>query len=78
MYEDMVPKFAEHFSIWIARAMNQTGPEGTKRGRGSIATTSCVSPMAARDGRRSIHGRPLAFMCYHRGIEPWQRERCQE
>jgi hypothetical protein len=27
LYEDMTLKFAEHF-IWIARAMNQTGPEG--------------------------------------------------
>jgi hypothetical protein len=26
-YEDMAMKFAEHF-LWIARAMNQTGPEG--------------------------------------------------
>src|SRR6202012_2729874 len=26
-FEDMAMKFADHF-LWIARAMNQTGPEG--------------------------------------------------
>ena len=26
-YQDMAMKFAEHF-LWIAHAMNQTGPEG--------------------------------------------------
>ncbi len=73
-YEDMATKFAEHF-LWIARAMNQTGPEGMWDEEDGFYYDVLRLP----DGRahrlkvRSMVG--LLPLCATTVIEPWQRER---
>ena len=74
MYEDMALKFAEHF-IWIARAMNQTGPEGMWDEEDGFYYDVLRLPdgSARRLKVRSMVGLlPLAATTV---IEPWQRER---
>jgi hypothetical protein len=73
-YEDMVTKFVEHF-LWIARAMNQSGPEGMWDEEDGFYYDVLRLP----DGRakrlkvRSMVG--LLPLCATTVIEPWQRER---
>jgi len=73
-YEDMAIKFADHF-LWIARAMNQTGPEGMWDEEDGFYYDVLRLP----DGRakrlkvRSMVG--LLPLCATTVIEPWQRER---
>ena len=75
MYEDMALKFAEHF-IWIARAMNQTGPEGMWDEEDGFYYDVLRLPngSAKRLKVRSMVG--LLPLCATTVIEPWQRERC--
>jgi hypothetical protein len=73
-YEDMATKFAEHF-IWIARAMNQTGPEGMWDEEDGFYYDVLRLPdgNAHRLKVRSMVG--LLPLCATTVIEPWQRER---
>ena len=75
IYEDMALKFAEHF-IWIARAMNQTGPEGMWDEEDGFYYDVLRLPdgSARRLKVRSMVG--LLPLCATTVIEPWQRERC--
>ncbi|MGB7439398.1 MAG: hypothetical protein WBR26_04560 [Candidatus Acidiferrum sp.] len=72
-FEDMAVKFAEHF-LWIARAMNQTGPDGMWDEEDGFYYDVLRLP----DGRaerlkvRSMVG--LLPICATSVIEPWQRE----
>ncbi|MGB0122607.1 MAG: glucosidase, partial [Silvibacterium sp.] len=74
MYEDMALKFTEHF-IWIARAMNQTGPEGMWDEEDGFYYDVLRLPdgNARRLKVRSMVG--LLPLCATTVIEPWQRER---
>jgi hypothetical protein len=74
MYEDMAIKFAEHF-LWIARAMNQTGPEGMWDEEDGFYYDVLRLPdgSARRLKVRSMVG--LLPLCATSIIEPWQRER---
>jgi hypothetical protein len=74
IYEDMALKFAEHF-IWIARAMNQTGPEGMWDEEDGFYYDVLRLPdgSARRLKVRSMVG--LLPLCATTVIEPWQRER---
>ena len=73
-YEDMALKFAEHF-IWIARAMNQVGPEGMWDEEDGFYYDVLRLPdgSASRLKVRSMVG--LLPLCATSVIEPWQRER---
>ncbi len=72
-YEDMAIKFVNHL-LWIARAMNQTGPEGMWDEEDGFYYDVLRLP----DGRaerlkvRSMVG--LLPLCATTVIEPWQRE----
>jgi hypothetical protein len=73
-YQDMAVKFAEHF-LWIAHAMNQTGPEGMWDEEDGFYYDVLRLPdgTAKRLKVRSMVGLlPLAATTV---IEPWQRER---
>lgn len=76
-YQDMAVKFADHF-LWIARAMNQTGPEGMWDEEDGFYYDVLRLPdgSAKRLKVRSIVG--LLPMCATTVIEPWQRERAPE
>jgi hypothetical protein len=73
-YEDMAVKFADHF-LWIAHAMNQTGPEGMWDEEDGFYYDVLRLPdgSARRLKVRSIVG--LLPLCATAVIEPWQRER---
>jgi hypothetical protein len=73
-YQDMAMKFADHF-IWIARAMNQTGPEGMWDEEDGFYYDVLRLPdgSARRLKVRSMVG--LLPLCATTVIEPWQRER---
>ncbi len=73
-YEDMAQKFAEHF-LWIARAMNQVGPEGMWDEEDGFYYDVLRLPdgSARRLKVRSMVG--LLPLCATTVIEPWQRER---
>jgi hypothetical protein len=73
-YEDMAIKFVDHF-IWIARAMNQTGPEGMWDEEDGFYYDVLRRPdgSAQRLKVRSMVG--LLPLCATTVIEPWQRER---
>jgi hypothetical protein len=73
-YEDMTLKFAEHF-LWIARAMNQTGPEGMWDEEDGFYYDVLRLPdgSARRLKVRSMVG--LLPLCATTVVEPWQRER---
>jgi hypothetical protein len=73
-YEDMAIKFTEHF-LWIARAMNQTGPEGMWDEEDGFYYDVLRLPdgSAHRLKVRSMVG--LLPLCATTTIEPWQRER---
>jgi hypothetical protein len=72
-YEDMALKFAEHF-MWIALAMNQTGPEGMWDEEDGFYYDVLRLPdgSARRLKVRSMVG--LLPLCATTVIEPWQRE----
>src|SRR5216683_5154946 len=73
-YEDMAIKFVDHF-LWIARAMNQTGPEGMWDEEDGFYYDVLRRPdgSAQRLKVRSMVG--LLPLCATTVIEPWQRER---
>ena len=73
-YEDMAIKFSDHF-LWIARAMNQTGPEGMWDEEDGFYYDVLRLPdgSARRLKVRSMVG--LLPLCATTVIEPWQRER---
>ena len=73
-YEDMALKFAEHF-LWIARAINQTGPGGLWDEEDGFYYDVLRLPdgSAQRLKVRSMVG--LLPLCATTVIEPWQRER---
>jgi len=73
-YEDMVTKFCEHLA-WIAKAMNQTGPEGMWDEEDGFYYDVLRFPEgnATRLKVRSMVG--LLPLCAVTVIEPWQRER---
>jgi hypothetical protein len=73
-YEDLVTKFAEHL-VWIAKAMNQKGPDGMWDEEDGYYYDVLRLPdgSAARLKVRSMVG--LLPLCATTVIEPWQRER---
>jgi len=73
-FEDMAMKFAEHF-LWIARAMNQVGPNGMWDEEDGFYYDVLRLPdgNATRLKVRSMVG--LLPLCAATVIEPWQRER---
>jgi hypothetical protein len=73
-YEDMAVKFADHF-IWIAHAMNQTGPDGMWDQEDGFYYDVLRLPdgSARRLKVRSMVG--LLPLCATTVIEPWQLER---
>jgi len=73
-YEDMAIKLVDHF-LWIARAMNQTGPEGMWDEEDGFYYDVLRRPdgSAQRLKVRSMVG--LLPLCATTVIEPWQRER---
>src|SRR5262249_55584801 len=73
-YEDILTKFMDHF-LWIARAMNQVGPEGMWDEEDGFYYDILRFPdgSAARLKVRSMVG--LLPLCAVTVIEPWQRER---
>jgi hypothetical protein len=73
-YEDMAIKFGDHF-LWIAHAMNQTGPDGMWDEEDGFYYDVLRLPdgSARRLKVRSMVG--LLPLCATTVIEPWQRER---
>ena len=73
-YQDMAIKFADHM-LWIAHAMNQTGPEGMWDEEDGFYYDVLRLPdgSARRLKVRSMVG--LLPLCATTVIEPWQRER---
>jgi len=73
-YEDIALKFAEHF-LWIARAMNQAGPQGMWDEEDGFYYDVLRLPDGStqRLKVRSMVG--LLPLCATTVIEPWQRER---
>jgi hypothetical protein len=73
-YDDMVAKFADHF-FWIARGMNETGPDGMWDEEDGFYYDVLRTPdgRASRLKVRSMVG--LLPLCAISVIEPWQRER---
>ena len=72
-FEDLAVKFGEHF-LWIARALNQTGPDGMWDEEDGFYYDVLRLP-DGRAGRlkvRSLVG--LLPICATTVIEPWQRE----
>jgi hypothetical protein len=73
-FEDMAIKFADHF-LWIARAINQTGPDGMWDEEDGFYYDVLRLPdgSATRLKVRSMVG--LLPLCATTVMEPWQRER---
>ncbi len=73
-FEDMAIKLADHF-LWIARAMNQMGPDGMWDEEDGFYYDVLRLPdgSATRLKVRSMVG--LLPLCATTVIEPWQRER---
>ncbi len=73
-YEDMAIKFCDHF-LWIARAMNETGPEGMWDEEDGFYYDVLRLPdgSARRLKVRSMVG--LLPLCATTVVEPWQRDR---
>jgi len=73
-YEDMAVKFSNHL-LWIARAINQTGPDGMWDEEDGFYYDVLRLPdgTAHRLKVRSMVG--LLPLCATTVIEPWQRER---
>ena len=73
-YDDMVTKFVDHF-LWIARAINQVGPDGMWDEEDGFYYDVLRFPdgHSMRLKVRSIVG--LLPLCATTVIEPWQRDR---
>jgi hypothetical protein len=73
-YEDMAVKFGDHF-LWIAHAMNHTGPDGMWDEEDGFYYDVLRFPdgSSTRLKVRSMVG--LLPLCATTVIEPWQRER---
>src|SRR5215469_9491639 len=73
-YEDMAVKFIDHL-LWIARAMDQAGPDGMWDEEDGFYYDVLRLPdgKATRLKVRSMVG--LLPLCATTVIEPWQRER---
>jgi hypothetical protein len=73
-YEDMTAKYLDHF-LWIANAMNHTGPDGMWDEEDGFYYDVLRLPdgRATRLKVRSMVG--LLPLCATAVIEPWQRER---
>jgi hypothetical protein len=73
-FEDIAIKFGDHF-LWIAHAMNQTGPDGMWDEEDGFYYDVLRLPdgSASRLKVRSMVG--LLPLCATSVIEPWQRER---
>ena len=73
-YADMATKFIDHF-LWIAKAMNQVGPDGMWDEEDGFYYDVLRYPdgRATRLKVRSMVG--LLPLCATTVIEPWQRER---
>jgi hypothetical protein len=73
-YEDMAVKFADHI-LWIARAMNQAGPDGMWDEEDGFYYDVLRLPdgKAMRLKVRSMVG--VLPLCASIVIEPWQRQR---
>jgi hypothetical protein len=73
-YSDMATKFIDHF-LWIAKAMNQVGPDGMWDEEDGFYYDILRYPdgRAERMKVRSMVG--LLPLCATTIIEPWQRER---
>jgi hypothetical protein len=73
-YEEMAIKFIDHF-LWIARAMNRTGPEGMWDEEDGFYYDVLRHPdgSAQRLKVRSMVG--LLPLCATTVVEPWQRDR---
>jgi len=73
-YEDLVTKFLDHF-LWIARAINQIGPNGMWDEEDGFYYDVLRFPDgdATRLKVRSLVG--LLPLCATTIVEPWQRER---
>jgi hypothetical protein len=73
-YEDMAVKFADHI-LWIARAMNQAGPDGMWDEEDGFYYDVLRLPdgKAMRLKVRSMVG--VLPLCASTVIEPWQRQR---
>jgi hypothetical protein len=73
-YEDLAMKFVDHL-LWIAHAMNQTGPDGMWDDEDGFYYDVLRLPdgSATRLKVRSMVG--LLPLCATTVIEPWQRER---
>jgi hypothetical protein len=74
VFEDMAIKYADHF-LWIARAMNLTGPDGMWDEEDGFYYDVLRLPdgTARRLKVRSMVG--LLPLCATMVIEPWQRQR---
>jgi hypothetical protein len=73
-FQDMAAKFAEHF-LWIARAMNQTGPDGMWDEEDGFYYDVLRLPNGGAQ-RLKVHSMVgLLPLCATTIIEPWQRER---
>src|SRR5207302_2482025 len=73
-FDDVATKFGDHF-LWIARAMNQAGPDGMWDEEDGFYYDVLRFPdgSATRLKVRSMVG--LLPLCATTVIEPWQRER---
>ena len=73
-YEEVVTKFVDHF-LWIARAINQIGPNGMWDEEDGFYYDVLRFPdgVATRLKVRSMVG--LLPLCATTVVEPWQRER---
>src|SRR5207302_2245632 len=73
-FDDVATKFGDHF-LWIARAMNQSGPNGMWDEEDGFYYDVLRLPdgSATRLKVRSVVG--LLPLCATTVIEPWQRQR---
>jgi hypothetical protein len=73
-FQDLAAKYAEHF-LWIARAMNQTGPDGMWDEEDGFYYDVLRLPDGSAQ-RLKVHSMVgLLPLCATTVIEPWQRER---
>jgi hypothetical protein len=72
--EDMATKFTDHF-LWIAKAMNQRGPEGMWDEEDGFYYDVLRLPDGTASRLKIRSAVSLLPMCACTVIEPWQRER---
>jgi hypothetical protein len=73
-YQDMVIKYVDHF-LWIARAMNQTGPEDMWDEEDGFYYDVLPRPDGSAQRLKVAPWLALLPLCATTVIEPWQRER---